>query len=67
MRDSEAKLCADFLYNFNFEWNYNILLSKSPYFLWNKNINFNKDKTESQIQKAHRETNFELQLIRIVN
>ena len=34
-------------YYFNFEMNYNILKSKSPSFLLNKNINYDKDETGS--------------------
>ena len=32
---------------FNFERDYDTLKSKSPYFLLNKNINYNKSETES--------------------
>ena len=37
-----------FLYYFNFERNYDVLKSKNLYFLLNKNINFNKNETESK-------------------
>ena len=37
-------------YQFNFERNYDILKSKSPYAFLNKNINFNKNETESKIE-----------------
>ena len=38
-----------FLY-FNFERNYDVLKSKSPCILLNKNINFNKNETESKMK-----------------
>ena len=34
-----------------FERNYDVLKSKSPCFLLNKNIKFNKNETESDIEK----------------
>ena len=37
-------------YHFNFESNYDILKSKSPCFLLNKNINFNKNETASKME-----------------
>ena len=36
-------------YYFNFERNYGLLKSKSPCFLFNKNINFHKNETKSKI------------------
>ena len=45
---------------------YDVSKSKSPRILLNKNINFNKNETESKMKNpAHsfRETNFVLQLI----
>ena len=48
---------------FNFERNYDGLNSKSPCFLVSKNINFNKNETESKIENPthiFRKTNFEL-------
>ena len=53
-------------YYFNFERNYDVLKSKSPYILLNKNINFNKNETESKMENpkhSFRETNLVLQLI----
>ena len=53
-------------YYFNFERNYDVLKSKSPCILLNKNINFNKSEIESKMKKPYtqfRETNFVLQLI----
>ena len=53
-------------YYFNFERNYDVLKSKSPCILLNKNINFNKNKTESKMENpthSFRETNLVLQLI----
>ena len=39
---------------FNFERNYDVLKSKSPYILLNKNINFHKNETESKMENpAH--------------
>ena len=38
---------------FNFETNYDILKSKSPCILLNKNINFNKNETESKMEIPH--------------
>ena len=37
-------------YYFNFKRNYDILKSKSPCFLLNKNMNFNKSKTKSKME-----------------
>ena len=37
-------------YYFNFERNYGVLQSKSPYFLLNKKINFNKNETNSKME-----------------
>ena len=39
-----------FFYHFNFERNYDALKSKSPCILLNKNINFNKNETESKME-----------------
>ena len=39
---------------FNFERNYDILKSKSVCFLLNKNINFNKNETESKTENPTR-------------
>ena len=53
-------------YYFNFERNYDVLNSKSPCILFNKNINFNKNETESKMENSthsFRETNLLLQLI----
>ena len=51
---------------FNFERNYEVLKSKSPCILLNKNINLNKSETESKMEnprQCFRETNLVLQLI----
>ena len=64
IRGLKAKLCG--LYCFYFEKNYDILKSKSPCFLFNKNINFNKNEKESKMGNAthsFRETNLLLQLV----
>ena len=61
-----AKLCMWLFYYFNFERNYDVLKSKSPCILLNKNINFNKNKTESKMENpthSFTETNLVLQLI----
>ena len=52
-------------YYFNFERNYDVLKSKSPCILLNKNINFNKNETELKMENptnSFRETNLVLQL-----
>ena len=54
------------LHYFNFDKNYDFLKSKSPCILLNKNINFNKNKTESKMGNSthnFREMSFVLQLI----
>ena len=53
-------------YYFNFERNYDILKSKSPFILLNKNINFNKSETKLKIENptySFRETHLVLQFI----
>ena len=53
-------------YYFNFERNYDVLQSKSSCILLDKNINFNKNETESKMGNpthSFRETNLVLQLI----
>ena len=40
-------------YYFNFERNYEVLKSKIPCILLNKNINFNKNETESKLENLH--------------
>ena len=54
-------------YYFNFERNYDVLKSKIPCILLNKNINFNnKNETELKMENSthsFRETNLVLQLI----
>ena len=39
-----------FFYYIYFEKNYEVLNPKSPWFLLNKNININKDETESKME-----------------
>ena len=54
-------------YDFNFERNYDVLKSKSPCILLYKNINFNKNETESKMESpihSFRETKLVLQLIK---
>ena len=54
-------------YYFNFERNYDVLKSKSPCILLNKNINLNKNEAESKMENpthSFRETSLVLQLIR---
>ena len=58
--------CMWVFYYFNFERNCDILNSKSPCILLNKNINLNKNKTESKLENpthSFRDTNLALQLI----
>ena len=53
------------IYYFDFKRNYDVLKSKSPCILLNKNINFNKNETESKMESpthSFRETNLVLQL-----
>ena len=38
------------LYHFHFERNYDVFKSKSPCILLNKNIDFNKNETESKME-----------------
>ena len=52
-------MCGFFNY-INFERNYGVLKSKRPYFLLNKNINFNKNEA---MENLIRETSLVLQLI----
>ena len=46
----DLKVESVLFYHFNFERNYDVLKSNSPYILLNKNINFNKDETGSKIE-----------------
>ena len=58
--------CVWLFYYFNFERNYDVLKSKSPCILLNKNVSFNKNETESKIENPTHsfwETNLVLQLI----
>ena len=60
-----AKLRVAFLL-FNFERSYDVLKSKRPCILLNKNINFNKNETGSKMQNptySFRDTNIVLQPI----
>ena len=53
-------------YCFNFERNYDVLKSKSPCILLNKNINFNKNDTELKLENpthSFRKNDLVLQLI----
>ena len=45
-----SKTCMQILYYFNFEMNCDVLTSESPFFLLNKNINFDKNETESKME-----------------
>ena len=54
------------MWRFNFERTNEVLKSKSPCFLLNKNIKFNKNETEAKMENPthnFRETNLVLQLI----
>ena len=53
-------------YYFNFEKNYDVLISKSPCILLNKNIKVNKNETKSKMENSthgFKETNLVLQFI----
>ena len=66
VRGLGVKLCPDFLFFFNFERNYDVLKSKNPCILLNRNINFNKNETESKLKNPtyrFREMNLVPQLI----
>ena len=54
-------------YYFNFERNFEVLQLKSPYILLNKDINFNRNETESKMENpthSFREKKLVLQLIK---
>ena len=64
IRGPGAKLCATFLL-FSFERNCDVLKSNNLCFLLNKNINLNKNETESKVENptlTFREMNLVLQL-----
>ena len=68
LKESEVweQNCMWFFYYFNFERNYDVLKSTSPCILLNKNINFNKNETESKMENlthSFTEANLVLQLI----
>ena len=51
------------LYYFNFKRNYDVLNSKSPCILLDKNVNFNRNETESKMENpthSFREANLVL-------
>ena len=54
MKSGNKNVCAFsiffFFFVFKFERNYDVLNSKSSRFLLNKNINFDKKKTESKME-----------------
>ena len=57
--------CIRLFYYFNSERNFDVLKSKSPSILLNKNIKFDKNETESKMKNptySFRETNLVLQL-----
>ena len=58
--------CVWVFYYFHFERNYDVLRSKNPCILLSKNINFNKNKTESKMENpadSFREMNLVFQLV----
>ena len=58
--------CVWLFYYFYLERNYDVLKSKSLCFLLIKNINFNKNETELEMEnstQSFRELNFVLQLV----
>ena len=57
-------------YHFNFERSYDVLKSKSPCILLNKNVNFNKNETKSKMEdRTHsfREMNLMLKQYSVLN
>ena len=65
IRGVEKKLCVAFPL-FLFERNHDVLKSKSPCFLLNKNVKYNKDKEELKIENhthSFREINHVSQLV----
>ena len=55
-------------YYFNFERIYDVSKSKSPCILLNKNINFNKNETESNMENlthSSKKTNLVLQFLQV--
>ena len=66
IRGLGVKLCVWLFYYFYFERNYDVLKSKSPCILLNKNINFNINETESKMENAthsFRQTNHVIKLV----
>ena len=62
---SGSKLCVAFYY-LNIERNYDVLKSKCPCILLNKDINLHKNEMALKMEnliRSFRETNLELQLI----
>ena len=70
IRDLGAKCSGQLFDYFSFERSYDDLKSKGPCILLNKNVNFNKNKTESKMQNpthSFKKTNRLLQLIHKLN
>ena len=66
IRERSGSKTVWLFYYFDFEGNYDDLKSKSSCILLNKNINFNKNETESKMENpthSFRKTNLVLQLI----
>ena len=66
LRGLGAKLCVAFSIILILKRNYDALKSKSPFILLNKDINFNKNGTDSKMKDptySFREVNVALQLI----
>ena len=49
----QEQTCEWLFYYFYFERSYDLLKSKSPHFLLNKNLNFNKNKTKAKLKNLN--------------
>ena len=58
--------CVCLFYYFYFERNYDVLKSKSPCILLNKNVKFNKNKTESKMENPKPLIHGQIPLIKLI-